>query len=116
MLEICRLYMIALNLAKCQIMVSHIVVLGHIVSIRGIGADEDKVKIHLILEPLQIFKEVQTFMGHMNYYHIFMKGYAELSRPIYGLIHNPRWKESCEFSFQKLKKNLATTPILRAPD
>ena len=68
-LERCRLYRIALNLAKCQIMVSHGVVLGHIVSRRGIATDEDKVKVILSLQPPQSIKEVQTFMGHMNYYH-----------------------------------------------
>ena len=97
-------------------MVSHGVVLGHIVSRRGIAIDEDKVKVILTLEPPQSIKEVQTFMGHMNYYRRFMKGYAELSRPIYGLIHTPGWTESCEKAFQQLKKNLATTPILRAPN
>ena len=46
-----RLYRIALDLAKCQIMVSHGVVLGHIVSRRGIATDEDKVRVVLSLEP-----------------------------------------------------------------
>ena len=97
-------------------MVSQGVVLGHIVSRRGIATDEDKVKVILILEPPQSIKEVQTFVGHMNYYRRFMKGYAELSRPIYGLIHTPRWMEQCEEAFQKLKRNLAIAPILRAHD
>ena len=97
-------------------MVSHGVVLGHIVSRRGIATNEDKVKVILTLDPPQTVKEVQTFMGHMNYYRRFMKGYAKLSRPIYGLIHTLGWTESCQKAFQQLKKNLATTPILRAPD
>ena len=97
-------------------MVSHGVVLGHIVSRRGIATNEDKVKVILTLDPPQIVKEVHTFMGHMNYYHIFMGGYPKLSRPIYDLIHAPGWMEQCEVAFQKLKTNLATTPILRAPD
>ena len=74
-------------------MVSHRVVMGHIVSRRGIAIDEDKVKVILTLDPPQFVKEVQTFMGHMNYYRRFMKGYAELSRPIYVLIHDPRWTD-----------------------
>ena len=50
-IERCRLYQIALNPSKCQIMVSHGVVLGHIVSRRGIVTDNDKVKVILTLEP-----------------------------------------------------------------
>ena len=115
-LERCRLYRITLNPTKCQIMVSHGVVLGHIVSRWEIMIDDDKVKVILTLDPPQTVKEVQTFMGHMNYYRRFMKGYAEFSRPIYGQIHNPGWTEQCEVAFQQLKKNLAIAPILRAPD
>jgi len=96
-------------------MVSHRVVLGHIVPIRGILIDVDKVKVILNLEPPQIVKEVQNFMGHMNYYHKLMKDYVELSRPIYRKIHSPGWTKQCEVALQKLKKNLATTPILKAP-
>ena len=97
-------------------MVSHGVVLGHIVSRRGISTDEDNVKVILTLNPPQTVKEVQTLMGHMNYYRRFMKGYAKISRPIYGLIHIPGWMKQCEEAFQKLKRNLATAPILRALD
>ena len=55
-------------------------------------------------------------MGHMNYYIWFMKGYVELSRPIYGLIHNPGWTNQCDIAFRQIKQNLTTAPILRAPD
>jgi len=50
-LERCRLYQIALDPSKCQIMVSHGVVLGHIVSKRGITTTHDNVKVILNLEP-----------------------------------------------------------------
>jgi len=42
--------------------------------------------------------------------------YFKLSRPIYGLMHNPKWTRDCELAFQKLKVGLSTTPILKAPD
>jgi len=57
-LERCRLYQIAHNPSKCQIMVSHGVVLGHIVFKRGIAADLDKVKVILRLEPPRSIKEI----------------------------------------------------------
>ena len=83
-------------------MVAHGVFLGHIVSRRGIATDPDKVKVIQTLEPPRTAKEVQIFMGHMNYYKRFINGYAELSRPIYGLIHNPEWTRDCESTFGKL--------------
>ena len=77
-------------------MVSHGVVLGHIVSRRGIATDPDKVRVIQTLEPPRTAKEVQIFMGHMNYYRRFIKGYVEMSRPM----HNPEWIEECELAFQ----------------
>jgi hypothetical protein len=112
-LERCRLYQIALNPSKCQIMVSHGVVLGHIVSRRGIATDPDKVRVIQTLEPPRTTKEVQIFMGHMNYYRRFIKGYVDMSRPIYGLMHNPEWTQECEIAFQQLKRGLSTAPILK---
>lgn len=50
-LERCQIYYIALNPTICQIMVSHGVVLGHIVSRRGIATNKDKVKVILTLDP-----------------------------------------------------------------
>ena len=72
-------------------MVSHGVVLGHIISKRGIATDPDKVRVIQTLEPPRTTKEVQIFLGHMNYYRRFIKGYDDMSRPVYGLIHNPEW-------------------------
>jgi len=69
-------------------MVSHGVILGRIVSRRGIPMDEDKIKAILTLNPPYLLKEVKILMVYMNYYRSFMKLYEELSRPIYGLIHD----------------------------
>jgi len=84
-------------------MVLHGVVLGHIVSRRGKATNQDKVKVILTLEAPQSIKEIQTFMGHMNNYRRFIKGYAKLSRPTYELMHKPRWTKDCETTFQKPK-------------
>ena len=97
-------------------MVSHGVVLGHIVSRRGIAIDPDKVRVIQTLEPPRTAKEVQIFMGHMNYYRRFIKGYVDMSRPIYGLMHNPEWIQEYEISFQQLKRGLSTAPILKGPN
>jgi len=61
-------------------------------------------------------KEVHIFMGHTNYYGRLIKGCVDLSRPIDGLIYNPRSAKQCEKAFQKLKRNLVATPILREPN
>ena len=62
----CRVYGISLNPLKCQFMVTHGVVLGHVVSRRGIATHDDKVKVILKLEPPTNSKGLQVFMGHVN--------------------------------------------------
>ena len=56
------------------------------------------------------------FMGHMNYYRRFMKDYAEIAKPMFSLINRFEWTKEATTSFEKLKKLLASTPILRSPN
>ena len=74
-----RLYRISLNPLKCQFLVRHGVILGHIVSENGISTDEGKVKLVLDLPPPQNLKGVWQFMGHVGYYQRFIKDYAKLA-------------------------------------
>ena len=55
-------------------------------------------------------------MGHCGYYRRFIFMYAEIAKPLYGLLVVFEWTEECEESYQLLKKALITAPILRAPD
>ena len=54
-------------------------------------------------------------MGHCGYYRRFIYMYAEIAKPMYGLLIVFEWTEDCETSFQKLKTALVSAPILRAP-
>jgi len=112
----CKLYGISLNHLKCELMVTHGVVLGHVVSIRGITTHDDKVKFILELEPPTSSKGVQVFMGHMNYYSHFMKDYASIVKPMFNLIEKFEWREEATIAFEKLKRLLAFAPILRSLD
>lgn len=93
----CRAYGISLNPLKCQFMVTHGVVLGHVVSRRVIATHDDKVKFILDLEPPTNYKGVQVFMGRMNYYQCFMKDYAEIAKPVFSLINRFEWMEEVAY-------------------
>lgn len=64
--EQCQLYRISLNPLKCQFMVKHGVVLGHVISQHGISTDETKIKAISQLEAPKNHKGVQVFMGHVG--------------------------------------------------
>ena len=111
----CRVYRICLNPDKCKFMVRQGKILGHIVSKNGISTDMDKIKVIIELPIPRGPRDVQVFMGHCGYYRRFIYMYAEIARPLYGLLVVFVWTEECEESFEKLKKALTSAPILRAP-
>ena len=60
-------------------MVKSGIVLGHVVSEKGIEAD--KAKVHLIYKfpPLKTVREVWYFLGHAAFYRRFIKNFLEFS-------------------------------------
>ena len=56
--------------------------LGHVVSDKGIQTDP---KIWKWPIPTN-FTEVHSFLGFTNYYHKFIKKYAQVAKPLYLLI------------------------------
>ena len=78
--------------------------------------DEDKIKV-IVEFPCPIHaKGVQIFMGHCGYYRRFIYMYAEVARPLYALLVVFEWRDECEQTFQKLKKALILSLILKSPD
>ncbi|RVW57870.1 Retrovirus-related Pol polyprotein from transposon 17.6 [Vitis vinifera] len=68
------------------------IVLGHIISERGIEVDKAKVELIAKLPSPTTVKGVRQFLGHAGFY------------------------RRCQHSFDQLKKFLTTTPIVRAPN
>ena len=91
-------------------------ILGHIVSKNDISTDLDKISVIVELPRPVNPKGVHIFMGHCGYYRRFIYMYAEIARPMHALLVVFEWTPECGISFEKLKKALITTPILRAPD
>ncbi len=54
-----------------------------------------------------------------SYYRRFVKNYAAIAHPLTQRLKKNvafRWDDECEVAFEKLKKKLTTSPILRSPD
>ena len=110
---------LVLNWEKCHFMVNQGIVLGHIISKKGI--EVDKVKIEMISKlpsPINV-KTMRQFLGHVGFYRRFLMDFSKIAKPLYKLLEKDAkfvWDENFQKSFEELKAYLTTAPIVRAPN
>lgn len=113
-----QLYNLKLKASKCIFFQKSITFLGHVVSEDGIHTDESKVSAIKDWPVPHTQKQVRSFLGLTGYYRKFIKGYADIARPLHKLCEKRTrfsWTESCTNAFNKLKESLITAPILAYP-
>ncbi|CAN6687713.1 unnamed protein product [Malus baccata var. baccata] len=118
-LERCIKTNLVLNWEKCHFMVKQGIVLGHLISNRGIEVDKAKIDAIEKLPPPTTVKSVRSFLGHAGFYRRFIKDFSKISRPLCDLLAKDApfvFDEACLEAFKKLKTLLTTAPIIAAPD
>ena len=100
-------------------MVNQGIVLGHVISSRGI--EVDKAKIELISKPPSPtnVKTVRKFLCHAGFYRRFIKEFSKIAKPLYKLLEKDAklaWDSDCQKNFEELRSHLTTAPIVRAPN
>ncbi|XP_027181630.1 uncharacterized protein LOC113780007 [Coffea eugenioides] len=100
-------------------MVEHGIVLGHIVSSKGIEIDKAKIDIISALPyPANVW-EVRSFLGHAGFYRRFIKDFLKIGAPLFQLLQKDvtlKFNDKCEKVFDKLKELLTSPPIIQPPD
>ena len=110
---------LVLNWEKCYFMVSSGIVLGHIVSERGIEVDKAKIELISKLPTPKTVKDVRSFLGHAGFYRRFIQNFSAISRPLCNLLLKDAeftWTQECEEAFRTLIAKLTTAPIMQSPD
>ncbi|CAN6444870.1 unnamed protein product [Victoria cruziana] len=110
---------LVLSWEKSHLMVREGIVLGHVVSERGIEVDKAKIETIAKLAPPSCVREVRSFLGHAGFYRRFIKDFSKISRPLCDMLAKDVtfiFSEDCRDSFLKLKEALSSAPILRVPD
>ena len=108
-----------LNWEKCQFMVNQEIVLGHVISNKGIEVDKAKVELISKLPLPTNVKVMRQFLGHAGFYRKLFKDFSKIIKPLYELLEKDTkilWNEACQESFVELKSHLTTAPIVRAPN
>ena len=110
---------LVLNWEKCHFMVSQGIVLGHIISEKGIEVDKEKFDLISKLPAPINFKTVRQFLGYAGFYRRFIQDFSKIAKPLYKLLEKDakfEWDVECQQRFEEFKAYLTTTPIVRAPN
>ena len=108
-----------LKVTKCSLFQEKVCYLGHIVSSEGVSTDPSKTKKVADWPVPTTPKEVQQFLGFANYYRRFVKDFATIARPLHRLTEKNnsfQWTPECQLSFEQLRNQLVSAPILAYPD
>jgi hypothetical protein len=115
----CRRFGLFLNPKKSLFSMEEGKLLGHIVSAEGVRIDPSRVEVIRTLSFPRSKKEVQAFLGKINFLRRFVSNFAELVKHITTMLkkgNEVKWTVEPRESFVQIKKALTEAPVLISPD
>lgn len=112
---------LTINESKCLLGVQELEFLGHHVNEHGIQPLQSKVQSVLEFPLPQSRRQLQQFLGFINFYHRFIPNCAKILIPLYKMLRNLdaksplTWSSSTENSFNEAKKVLTDATLLQHP-
>jgi len=106
---------LVLNFEKCHFMVEQGIVLGHIISRKGIEVDPAKIFVISQLPYPSCVREVRSFLGHAGFYGRFIRDFSKKALLLSNMLQKDVefvFDNGCKEAFDCLKKALTTTPII----
>ena len=93
-LEVCVRKRLVLSWEKSHFMVREGVVLGHIVSGKGLEVDKAKIEVIQNLPLPSTVKDLRSFLGHVGFYRRFIQDFAKVPEPSPPFFANIRTSSS----------------------
>eukprot|EP00253_Pinus_taeda_P028561 PITA_28561 len=115
----CRRFGISVNPKKSQFALEEGKLLGHIVSAAGVRINLERVKAIQTLSVLRSKKDIQSFLGKINFVRRFIPNFAELVKHITSMLKKGseiKWTEAARKSFDSIRKAIMEAPTLISPD
>ncbi|KAL0160101.1 hypothetical protein M9458_043826, partial [Cirrhinus mrigala] len=112
-----RLY---LKLEKCEFHQSSVSFLGYVISGDGVRMEQNKVAAVSQWKEPQTIKELQRFLGFVNFYRRFIKNFSLLATPLTSMLKGSKktlqWNSNAREAFQRLKQAFTSASVLQHPD
>ena len=118
-LEVCVRKRLVLCWEKSHFMVQEGVVLGHIVSSKGLEMDKANIEVIQNLLLPGTVRDLRSFLGHVGFYRRFIQDFTKVSKPLTTLLCKDKdfiLDEEGKRAFTMLKQALIEAPILQSPN
>jgi hypothetical protein len=105
--------------SKCEFWLEKVAFLGHVLTADSVAVDPEKIEVVLEWQEPKNVTDIRSFLGFAGYYRRFIENFSKIAKPMTELLKNNIpfvWSPKCEASFQELKSQLTTTPVLTLPD
>ena len=103
------------KMSKCTFGVQEVEYLGFTLQAGKIAMNKNKTEAIEAWETPKSKKELQSFLGLINYYRRFIRNCSKIAKPLTDLTKNVPfiWSTEAEQAFQRLKKAITSAPVLR---
>jgi hypothetical protein len=110
---------LVLNYEKCYFMVEQGIVLGHVVSSRGLEVDKAKIDVISSLPYPSCVREVRSFLGHVGFYRHFIKDFSKITAPLCKLLATEvdfMFDQACKDAYDELKRRVTSALVIQPPN
>jgi len=112
-------YNVTINPAKSQFFRLQVLFLGHIISKEGIRMDPDKIRTIQNFQPPKNRKQIQAFLGFINFYRKHIRDLSKLTTILSNLLKKGitwDWTEQHQEAFEKIKQLFLEDLVIQYPD
>ena len=115
-LQRCKETGLTLGMAKCQFGLPQLVFIGELITKDGVKPDPDKIKAVHDMERPKCVKDVERFLGLVNYLARFIPDMSTIAAPLNQLRNKNTewiWESTQEIAWKKLKDVVVSSPVLQ---
>ncbi|KAF0716362.1 AP2/ERF domain-containing protein PFD0985w-like [Aphis craccivora] len=110
---------VKINIKKSHFLRKKVIFLGHVVSEKGITMDPEKVKTIQNFQPPKNKKQVQSFLGFINFYRKYIRDLSKNTEILSALTKKNAtwtWCDDQQEAFEEIKHNFLEDIVIQYPD